>query len=442
MSQENVEIVRATFDAWNAGDMDALRELYEPDVVLRIGGGLAGARDRTLVATRSCATSSRFVTRGTTKRSKPIDDFIDVADHVLVRHLYRGGWQRPRVEDASVTVVYTIRNGRVSLQEFFWNHSGSPRRRWPLGVGDVAGERGDRADRSSTPSTRMRLRTLALRAGPDPEIDRSMQRPRCLARRLGPTDMRRVMEAIAARPDQWDDYRLELVRIRSTPAIMWLSDPSASDVGHGSGVEVGQTRSWYVCDVPQRQGRASGGCFGDRARGPRSRGPVGARRSRRLLSLRDTARAMAQGSRLQRPRILGGVPTGNDIENSSSPCLDPSVEYHSVMTVPGGAAYHGPRWEVRRGTLESSETHGETSFASSPRPSSILAHDITLMFYVGALDADQPERRERSRMPGGTRCAGGATASSYTPRRIPAERTPSGTWASPRTRSSRSPRDA
>ena len=27
MSQENIKVVRATFDTWNAGDMDAFREL-------------------------------------------------------------------------------------------------------------------------------------------------------------------------------------------------------------------------------------------------------------------------------------------------------------------------------------------------------------------------------------------------------------------------------
>ena len=43
MSQENVEIVRALFEAWNAGDMDAFRELYDPDAVMRTAGGLAGA---------------------------------------------------------------------------------------------------------------------------------------------------------------------------------------------------------------------------------------------------------------------------------------------------------------------------------------------------------------------------------------------------------------
>ena len=35
MSQENVEIVRAHFAAWNAADMDAFGELYDPDVIVR-----------------------------------------------------------------------------------------------------------------------------------------------------------------------------------------------------------------------------------------------------------------------------------------------------------------------------------------------------------------------------------------------------------------------
>ena len=43
MSQENVEIVRASYEAWNAGDMDAYRELYDPDAVVAPPGGLAGA---------------------------------------------------------------------------------------------------------------------------------------------------------------------------------------------------------------------------------------------------------------------------------------------------------------------------------------------------------------------------------------------------------------
>jgi hypothetical protein len=35
MSQENIEVVRAFFEAWNAGNMDALRELHDPDLMGR-----------------------------------------------------------------------------------------------------------------------------------------------------------------------------------------------------------------------------------------------------------------------------------------------------------------------------------------------------------------------------------------------------------------------
>jgi ketosteroid isomerase-like protein len=34
MSQENVEIVRRACEAWNTGDLTALRDLYDPDVVM------------------------------------------------------------------------------------------------------------------------------------------------------------------------------------------------------------------------------------------------------------------------------------------------------------------------------------------------------------------------------------------------------------------------
>ena len=37
MSQENVEIVKASFEAWNAGDVDAIRRLYAEDVVIETG---------------------------------------------------------------------------------------------------------------------------------------------------------------------------------------------------------------------------------------------------------------------------------------------------------------------------------------------------------------------------------------------------------------------
>jgi ketosteroid isomerase-like protein len=35
MSEENVEVVKRSIAAWNAGDMDAVREILDPDVILR-----------------------------------------------------------------------------------------------------------------------------------------------------------------------------------------------------------------------------------------------------------------------------------------------------------------------------------------------------------------------------------------------------------------------
>ena len=35
VSDETVEITKRTFEAYNAGDMEALRELYDPDIVYR-----------------------------------------------------------------------------------------------------------------------------------------------------------------------------------------------------------------------------------------------------------------------------------------------------------------------------------------------------------------------------------------------------------------------
>src|SRR3954471_1857878 len=59
--------------------------------------------------------------------------------------------------------------------------------------------------------------------------------------------------------------------------------------------------------------------------------------------------------------------------------LDPSVEYHSVMTVPGGAAYHGHDG-VRRYFGDFGDAWGD-EFRVEPETFFDLHHE-TLMFYV------------------------------------------------------------
>ena len=64
MSRENVEIVRAGFEAWNAGDADAIRAALDRDVILRPPedwpepGPYLGRR-------RLCASGRKSARRGT-----------------------------------------------------------------------------------------------------------------------------------------------------------------------------------------------------------------------------------------------------------------------------------------------------------------------------------------------------------------------------------------
>ena len=94
MSQENVEIVRVALEAWNAGDMEALRALLDPDAILRTTGGLAGAR----TFRRAGGGHARVVdtVRETWRADavEPISDFTDAGDRVAVRVIWRD--QRPR----------------------------------------------------------------------------------------------------------------------------------------------------------------------------------------------------------------------------------------------------------------------------------------------------------------------------------------------------------
>jgi ketosteroid isomerase-like protein len=121
MSQENVEIVRAVFAAWNAGDMDALRELYDPEVIMRSvpdwpePGPWVG-RDaviRQFVQQREAFDADDL---------EPISDFLDGADHIVVRLIWRGAGYGPE-SNLEITSVYSVRQRKIFYQEFFWDHA-------------------------------------------------------------------------------------------------------------------------------------------------------------------------------------------------------------------------------------------------------------------------------------------------------------------------------
>jgi ketosteroid isomerase-like protein len=121
MSEENVEVVRATFEGWNARDMDAIREQYDPDIIMRPPEGWPEP--------------GPFVGRDAVMREweqiretfdaddlELIGDFIDAADRVAVRFISHGTGRGPEYK-LEVTGVYTVRNGKIRTAEYFWDHA-------------------------------------------------------------------------------------------------------------------------------------------------------------------------------------------------------------------------------------------------------------------------------------------------------------------------------
>ena len=121
MSRENVEVVKAGFAAWNAGDMQALRELYDPDVVMyHLEGwpepGPSVGRDAVMRQWESQRANLDV------DAVELISDFIEAGDRVVVRSRWSGTGHGPALS-MEMTGVYTVRNGKVLVTEHFWDHA-------------------------------------------------------------------------------------------------------------------------------------------------------------------------------------------------------------------------------------------------------------------------------------------------------------------------------
>jgi ketosteroid isomerase-like protein len=121
MSQENVEIMRTNFEAWNAGNMHAVRESFDPDAIMRTPEGWPEpgpymgreAVMRQLEQNRATWDADTF---------EAISDFIDAADRVVVRMIWHGVGQGPE-SNMEFTHIYTLRQGKVVFMEYFWDHA-------------------------------------------------------------------------------------------------------------------------------------------------------------------------------------------------------------------------------------------------------------------------------------------------------------------------------
>ena len=115
MSEENVAVVQAFVDTWNAGDMDAVRELLDPDVIL--------------MPVKNWPEPGPYMGReaamGFYERVREAFDadtaeltggFSHAADRVVTRWIWRGQGQGPE-SNMELTVIFTVREA-----EYFWDH--------------------------------------------------------------------------------------------------------------------------------------------------------------------------------------------------------------------------------------------------------------------------------------------------------------------------------
>jgi ketosteroid isomerase-like protein len=121
MSQENVENTRAFADAWNAGDMGAVGESYDPHVVVRYADSWPEGSEPIM--------GREAVMRQWEQQREAFDadtveltEIIDLGDRVVTRFIWRAVGSGPDL-NIEATSVTTVRNGKTILVEYFWDRS-------------------------------------------------------------------------------------------------------------------------------------------------------------------------------------------------------------------------------------------------------------------------------------------------------------------------------
>src|SRR5689334_7193725 len=118
MSEENVEIVRASNQAWNAGDMDAFLSSADPDIVIRPDSRWPESRAR--LGRDAARSFFEDLTEMLGEAETTIEELVDAGDRVVIR--FRGrvrGRQSGVQEEFVYSQVLTFRRGKVILMEFF-----------------------------------------------------------------------------------------------------------------------------------------------------------------------------------------------------------------------------------------------------------------------------------------------------------------------------------
>ena len=112
MSQENVEVIRAGYEAFARGDVDAVLSGLDPEIEVRPAPEFPG-EDSYHGHTGFLAYSERWLESWEEYRLIP-EEFIDVGDRMVVVHRAVGRGKGSGIDvDVRVGHLLTFRNGKV-----------------------------------------------------------------------------------------------------------------------------------------------------------------------------------------------------------------------------------------------------------------------------------------------------------------------------------------
>ena len=119
MSQENVEVARAAIAAWNAGDMERLRELYDPDATMHYKGSSDWLESGPYLGRDAIMRQFRWLRETWDRDSLQIvGDLLAAGDRVVVRATWRVAGHGPGGE-LEMAWVYTVRRRLIVRADFF-----------------------------------------------------------------------------------------------------------------------------------------------------------------------------------------------------------------------------------------------------------------------------------------------------------------------------------
>jgi len=123
MSQQNIEVARAAVAAWNAGDMERLRELYDPDATMHYKGSSDWLESGPYLGRDAIMRQFRWL-RDTWDRDalRIVGDVLAAGDRVVVQATWEVAGLGPG-GDLEMAWVYTVRDGLIVRADFFRHHA-------------------------------------------------------------------------------------------------------------------------------------------------------------------------------------------------------------------------------------------------------------------------------------------------------------------------------